>query len=77
MPALSTVADYRNRQADILAFRGIFPQLRGRDQLLAQEFVRPGDGGALITGIEKMAQSVLLILLTKIGSKCTTRRQAP
>lgn len=69
----STAADYRNRRADVLAFRGIFPQLRGRDQLLAQEMVRPGDGGQLIAGIEKLAQRVLLVLLTKIGS----RRYAP
>lgn len=67
--ALSTVSDYRNRRADMLAFRGIFPQLRGRDQLLAQELVRPGDGGALIAGIEKLAQKALLILLTKVGSR--------
>lgn len=65
----SNVADYRNRRADLLAFRGVFPQLRGRDQILAQELVRPGDGGALIAGIEKLAQAVLLILLTKIGSR--------
>lgn len=65
----STVVDYRSRRADLLAFRGIFPQLRGRGQLLAQELVRPGDGGALIAGIEKLAQKALVILLTKVGSR--------
>jgi hypothetical protein len=50
----------------MLAFRGVFPAGRGRDQLLAQELVRPGDGGALIAGIEKLAQRALLILLTKV-----------
>lgn len=66
---MSTVVDYRNRKADMLAFRSIFPQQRGRDQLLSQELVRPGDGGALIAGVEKLAQKVLLILLTKLGSR--------
>jgi len=65
----STVADYATRRADMLAFRGIFPQLQGREQFLAQELVRPGDGGLLTAGIEKLAQRVLLILLTKIGSR--------
>lgn len=65
----STVVDYRNRLSDVLAFRGIFPQLRGRGQLLAQELVRPGDGGMLIAGIEKLAQKTLLVLLTKLGSR--------
>ena len=66
---MSTVADYRNRRADVLAFRPLFPHLVGRDQILAQELVRPGDGGALIAGIEKLTQKVLLILLTKVGSR--------
>ncbi len=66
---MATVADYRDRRADVLAFRGVFPQLRGRGQLLAQELVRPGDGGAIVAGIEKLAQKVLLILLTKTGSR--------
>lgn len=64
-----SVADYVGRTADMLAFRALLPPLRGRDQLLAQELVRPGDGGLLVTGIEKLAQRVLLILLTKAGSR--------
>jgi hypothetical protein len=66
---VSTVADYVGAPSDMLAFRGVFPAGRGRDQLLAQELVRPGDGGALIAGIEKLAQRALLILLTKSGSR--------
>lgn len=65
----STVADYKDRRADMLAFRGVFPQLKGRNQLLAQELVRPGDGGALIAGVEKLAQKILIVLLTKLGSR--------
>ena len=67
--AVSTVTDYRNRKADLLAFRGIFPHVTNKGQILAQELVRPGDGGALIAGIQKLSQKVLLILLTKIGSR--------
>lgn len=69
----ATVADYVGRRADMFAFRGVFPQRRGRDQLLAQELVRPGDGGQLIAGIERLVQKVLIVLLTKLGS----RRYAP
>ena len=66
---MSTVADYVGRKTDLLAFRGIFPQLRGREQILAQHMVRPGDGGVITAGIQKLAQKVLLILFTKIGSR--------
>ena len=62
---MSTAADYSDRRADLLAFRGLFPHLRGREQLLAQELVRPGDGGALIAGVEKFAQRFLIALLLK------------
>lgn len=66
---MSTVADYVSRQADILAFRGTLPLFRQKEQLLLQSLVFPTDGGALIAGIEKLAQKVLLILFTKIGSR--------
>lgn len=64
-----SVADYLGRTADVFAFRGIFPAAAGRDQVLAQELARPGDGGQLVTGIEKLAQKVIMVLLTKLGSK--------
>lgn len=70
---MSTVADYVGRKSDVLAFRPVGQSLVGREQLLVQEFVRPGDGGAITAGVQKLAQKVLLILLTKIGS----RRYAP
>lgn len=66
---MTTVADYQYRTADMLAFRGVFPGVRGRDQLLAQQLVRPGDSGLLIAGIEKLAQRVLTALLTRAGTK--------
>lgn len=65
---MSTVIDYADRRADMLAFRGMFPASTDREQLLAQELVRPGDGGALIAGIEKLAQKVLITLFKKTGS---------
>lgn len=64
---MSTVVDYIGRTADLFAFRGLFPA--GREQLLAQQLVRPGDNGQLIAGIQKLAQKVLIILLTKTGSR--------
>jgi len=72
---MSTVADYVGRKVDVLAFRGIFPQLRGKDQILAQQMVRPGDGGVVTAGIQKLAQKVLLILFTKIGSRLYARSE--
>lgn len=66
---MTTAADYQYRTADMLAFRGIFPGVRGRDQLLSQELVKPGDSGLLIAGIEKLAQKVLTGLLNRAGSK--------
>lgn len=66
---MSTAADYLTRRADVLAFRAELPLFRGREQLLTQALVRPGDGGALIAGVEKLAQKILLILLTKVGSR--------
>ncbi len=53
----------------MLAFRGIFPALPGREQLLAQQLVRPGVPGELVTGVQKLAQRLLIILLTKVGSR--------
>lgn len=66
---MATVADYVGRRADLLAFRGLFPNRVGGSQLLVQQMVRPGDGGAVIAGVEKFAQKVLLILLTPLGSR--------
>lgn len=66
---MSTAIDYAGRLADLFAFRGIFPSRIGTSQLLAQQLARPGDSGMMIAGIEKLAQRVLVTLLTKLGSK--------
>lgn len=65
---MATVKDYVGRKSDMLAFQGFAP-MRGRDQLLVQELVRAHDGGSLTTGIQKLVQRVLLILLTPMGSR--------
>ena len=66
---MSTVANYIGRTVDMLAFRSVSTTRNGKEQLLAQELIQPGDGGMLISGIQKLAQKVLLILLTKMGSR--------
>ena len=71
----SGVAAYRGRRVDLAAFRGLAaaaPGLAGA-RPLAHQLVRPGDGGRLVAGVEKLAQRVLLVLLTRRGS----RRYAP
>lgn len=63
---MSTVADYQGRTVDLLAFQGDFTR-RG-DRELLQALVGPDDGGSVVTGIQKLAQRVLIILLTRVGS---------
>jgi hypothetical protein len=65
---MSTIADYVGRTADVSAFyRLAKPGVAS--SLLAQELARPTSGGEIVTGILKLSQRVLLILLTKIGSR--------
>lgn len=61
-----SVIDYVGRTADILAFQGMFQA--GKEELLSQTLVAPGTGGYLITGVEKLVQRVLVILLTRQGT---------
>jgi len=63
---VSTVADFVGRTADLLAFQGSFPHVR--EQLVQMTLVRSGEGGFLCTGVQKLAQRLLLVLLTKKGS---------
>lgn len=64
---MSSVSDYRERTADLAAFQGVFR--RGAEELLVQELVTGSNGGALVAGVQKLAQKVLLVLLTEKGSK--------
>lgn len=66
---MATVADYQGRTCDLLAFTGIMPADYGHEQLLVQQLVGSNDGGALIAGIEKLAQRFLLTLLLRKGSR--------
>jgi hypothetical protein len=61
----ANVKDYQGRTVDLLAFDGA---RASGDTLLSQELAAPGRPGALITGIEKLVQRVLLELLTEQGS---------
>jgi hypothetical protein len=61
----SGVKDYTGRTIDFLAFDDARPS---GDTLLSQTLVKPGQAGALITGIEKLVQRFLLELLTEQGS---------
>lgn len=61
----TSVLDYVGRAVDVLAFDDA---KLGGEALLTQALVKPGQSGALITGISKLAQRVLIELLTEKGS---------
>ena len=61
------LADYLDRELDLSAFYGIFPNKKR--QLLVQQLVSQSSGGELVAGVQKLAQKILLILLTIKGSK--------
>lgn len=63
---MSSVADYVGRTTDMLAFQGA--AAGAGDQLMLQSLVTPTDSGMVTTGVQKLAQRVLLILLTRRGS---------
>lgn len=65
---VSSVANYVGRTVDLSAFRPVGAPGRTTSVLLAQELIRPGEGGTLVAGIQKLAQRVLIILLNKMGS---------
>lgn len=61
-----SAAAFVGRRADLLAFHGAFPA--DRELLTQQTLVPDSTGGLLCTGVQKLAQRFLLILLTKKGS---------
>lgn len=61
----TSVLDYVGRTIDVLAFDDA--KAKG-EALLTQTLVKEGQSGALITGISKLAQRVLIELLTEKGS---------
>ena len=56
---------YWDRTVDVLLFDGV---QASRDVVVTQHLVFEGSSGALITGIQKLAQRFLLELLTELGS---------
>lgn len=60
-----TVQQYQGRTIDYLAFDDA--KATG-DALLSQALVKPGQSGAITTGIQKLVQRFLLELLTEVGS---------
>ena len=60
-----SVSDYIGRVVDILAFQG--PNSATVE--LAQTLAAPGSSGEICTGIQKLAQRVLITLLTKLNSQ--------
>jgi hypothetical protein len=61
----STVQDYKGRTVDFLIYDEATPT--GEAQV-TQEFVLPGQSGALIAGPAKLAQRFMIELLTEKGS---------
>ena len=61
----ASVKDYAGRTVDYLAFDDA---KASGDALLSQQLVKAGQSGAVITGIEKLVQRILLELLTEKGS---------
>lgn len=63
--ALGNVADYVGRTVDLLAFQG---QRVSGEAKLTHALVRPGEGGELCTGIQKLVQRWLIEFLTIRGT---------
>ena len=61
----STGIQYAGRQIDLLMLDDAQPS---GDTLLTQALVKPGQSGAVITGVEKLVQRFLLEFLTERGS---------
>lgn len=61
-----SITAYVGRTSDLLALHGTFPD-QG-EQLVEHTLCPAGTGGFLCTGAQKLAQRVLLVLLTKKGS---------
>lgn len=62
---MSTAADYRGRNFDLLAFQGVTPS--GEVQL-SQELFSPGNSGKICAGVQKLAQAWLVEFLQDAGS---------
>jgi hypothetical protein len=61
----SSAAAYQGRTVDVLAFQGAAP---ASDVQLSQVLAQDGHGGQVCTGIQKLAQRVLIEFLTEQGT---------
>lgn len=62
----TTVIDYVDRTIDISCFHGAG---YGTDKQVDQAIAQPGEGGEVLTGIFKLAQRFLMLLLMDKGSQ--------
>lgn len=60
------LGDYVGRTVDLTLFQGLLPP--GHEALTVAALALPGQGGAVVTGIAKLAQWFLLDFLTPAGS---------
>lgn len=65
---MSTVLDYIGRTIDLLAYQGVTATSSAIPEELIQSLVDDSGLSYITTGIEKLAQRVLIVLLTKQGS---------
>mgnify|MGYP000877176217 CR=1 FL=1 len=63
---MTTTADYVGRKVDLLAFHGY--DSGDPSAPLEQSLAPDGTGGAVVAGVEKLAQRFLVELLTERGS---------
>ena len=61
----ATLTDYKDRTIDVAAYQG---WEEGADKQVTQALVLPGNPGAAIAGIEKLAQRFLIELFTEQGT---------
>lgn len=62
---MSSVADYKGRTIDLLAFQGATAT---GEKLLSQVLVAEGESGQVTAGIQKLAQRWYLEMLTEMGT---------
>lgn len=60
-----SVTDYIGRTVDVLAYQGADPS---KNVELVQSLALPGEGGRMVTGVQKLVQRFLLYLFTDAGS---------
>lgn len=65
IPKTGSIAEYIGRTVDLAGYHGVAPT---GDNRLSEVLAPPGTGGAVVTGVQKVAQRFLVELLKEIGS---------